>query len=390
MSASPVHFDNLQPARFVDRPNQFLVRCRTEGGGLVRAFLPNPGRMLELMFPDVTIYLTKEPRQRRGKGASPPRKTRYTVVAVERDGRPLFLHTHMTNAVARYLIENSKIPTLADAEIVDSEVTVGRSRFDFLLRDQGRLLYLEVKSCTLYGNGVAMFPDAVTERGRKHLLELAEMARQGMRPVVLFVVHTPLVRWFMPDYHTDLAFSRTMLAVRDQLRILPVSVSWTRDFRLGSEVRMLDIPWNYLHREVEDRGSYLLILRLKRKRRVTVGQLGALLFERGYYLYVGSAMGSLSPRIARHTRLRKKLRWHVDYLRQVADEVVPLPVVSSKRLECDMASALSGLLGLGPPRFGSSDCDCPTYLFWSIDDPLDSRDFHHLLQRFRMQEPDIP
>ena len=387
MSDSPVRFANLQPARFVDRPNQFLARCRTERGGLVRAFLPNPGRMLELLFPDVTVYLTQEPR-RRGKGPA-PRKTRYTVVAVERDGRPLFLHTHMTNRVAQYLIEHSRISALADAEIVDSEVTVGRSRFDFLLRERGRLLYLEVKSCTLYGNGVAMFPDAVTERGRKHLLELAEMARQGMRAVVLFVVHTPLVRWFMPDYHTDLAFSRTMLAVRKQLRILPVSVSWTRDFKLSSEVRLLDIPWHYLLREVEDRGSYLLILRLKRKRRVAVGQLGNLLFQKGYYLYVGSAMGNLSPRIARHTRLRKKLHWHVDYLRQVADEVVPLPVVSSKRLECDMASALGELLDPGPPQFGSTDCACPTHLFWSADAPLDSREFHHLLQRFRMKEPDI-
>ena len=65
----------------------------------MRAFLPNPGRMLELLFPDVTVYLTQEPR-RRGKGLA-PRKTRYTVVAVERDGRPLFLHTHMTNRVAQ-------------------------------------------------------------------------------------------------------------------------------------------------------------------------------------------------------------------------------------------------------------------------------------------------
>ena len=97
MSDSPVHFDNLRPARFIDRPNQFLARCRTERGGIVRAFLPNPGRMLELLFPDVTVYLTEEPRGRRGKGVAVQRKTRHTVVAVERDGSPVFLHTQLTN-----------------------------------------------------------------------------------------------------------------------------------------------------------------------------------------------------------------------------------------------------------------------------------------------------
>ena len=55
-----------------------------------------------------------------------------------------------------------------------------------------------------------------------------------------------------------------------------------------------------------------------------------------------------------------------------------------------MASALTELLDPGPARFGSSDCDCPTHLFWSAGNPLDSRDFHHLLQSFRMRAPDIP
>ena len=231
------------------------------------------------------VYLTQEPR-RGGKGLA-PRKTRYTVVAVERDGRPLFLHTHMTNRVAKYLIENSRISALADAEIVGSEVTVGRSRFDFLLRERGRLLYLEVKSCTLYGNGVAMFPDAVTERGRKHLLELAEMARQGMRAVVLFVVHTPLVRWFMPDYHSDIAFSRTLMEVRDTVDILAVSVTWQSNFSLAPKVRELTIPWTFLDSEIDDRGGYLLLLRLSRRRLIKIGQLGSLLFAPGHYIYVG-------------------------------------------------------------------------------------------------------
>ncbi len=386
MKHTPVHFDNVWQAQFVDRPGRFIVRCRTDRGGLVRAFLPNPGRMRELLLRDVRLYLTEEPRS---STRASTRRTRHTVIGVERDDRMIFLHTHKTNTLARYLIDNGMIADLAGAEIVASEVVVGRSRFDFLVRLRGRELYLEVKSCTLYGNGVAMFPDAVTSRGRKHLIELAALSKPGARHVVLFVVHTPCVRWFMPDYHTDLAFSETLLEVREQLQILPVAVSWNSDFTIAPEVRTLDIPWSHLHREVQDRGGYLLILHLRGRQRLTVGALGDILLLAGYYVYVGSAMRSLGPRIERHLRRRKKFHWHIDYLRQVADSVVALPVRCSTRRECDMAVSLGSILDAGPPGFGSSDCRCPTHLFHSEADPLNSREFHAVLQHFRMVNPTL-
>lgn len=374
----------LLKAGFVDRPNQFLVRCRLAGGRLVRAFLPNPGRMWELLFPGVAMYLT-ENRDASSGGAR--RKTRFTAVAVERDGDLVFLHTGLTNAVARRLIESGRIPSLAGAEIAGSEVRVGRSRFDFLLSRGGRELYLEVKSCTLYGNRVAMFPDAVTARGRRHLLELAELSRGGVRPVVLFVVHTPRADWFMPDYHSDLAFSRTLLEVRDAVDILAVGVSWRPGLRLGPRVRELEIPWEFLDKEVDDRGSYFLLLHLARRRRLQVGQLGAILFEKGHYVYAGSAMANLGARLARHCRRRKRMHWHVDYLREAADAVVPVPVRSSRRLECELAGGLEAIMGAGVPGFGCSDCGCRSHLFRSEEPPLDRRDFHELLQRYRMSRP---
>lgn len=315
------------------------------------------------------------------------RKTNCTVLAVERDGEPVFLHTHLTNQVARHLIEQGRIPGLERAEVVRAEVPVGHSRFDFLLRLRGREVYAEVKSCTLFGNDVAMFPDAVTERGRRHLLELASLRRKDVRHFVIFLVHTPHARWFMPDYHTDLAFSRTLLDVRRDVRILPVSIGWTRDLRLAPEVGLLDIPWAYARREARDRGSYLLLLRLRKARKVNVGRLGTVSFQRGHYVYVGSAMRNLSVRIARHMGRRKKLHWHIDYLRQEADEVIPLPIRSSRREECEIAAALSSILQPGPSGFGSSDCDCPTHLFRHATNPLESPAFHEVLQRYRMRPP---
>lgn len=385
MNDQTLRFGPVQKARFIERPNRFLVRCHVQRRGTIEAYLPNPGRLWELFFPDVTLYVT--PNVPKAAGTREGRKTNFTVLAVERDGRPIFLHTHFANHVARSLIEENRIPDLAGAEVIRPEIPVGHSRFDFLLRHRRREVYLEVKSCTLFGNGVAMFPDAVTERGRRHLIELASLRSRSVRPCVLFLVQTPDVQWFMPDYHTDLAFSRTMLEVRNKLDILPVAIQWASDLSLCPEAKSLEIPWRHLRREVKDEGSYLLLLKLDKEKRSQIGSLGMFAFRRGWYVYVGSAMRYLSARIARHTRSRKKLHWHIDYLRNEATEVIALPIRSSLRQECEVAQALTHVLQPGPIGFGSSDCNCPTHLFYHAASPLDSPAFHTILQQFRMRHP---
>ena len=377
-------------AHFVDRPNQFVVRCRLEADGrLVRAFLPNPGRMWELLLPGVRLWLEHEPRSRapetRGRTA---RRTEYTVLATERDGAPVVLHTQRANALIRHLIDADAVAPLAGARIIGSEVTVENSRFDFLLRRGRRDLYLEVKSTTLYGNGVAMFPDAVTQRGRKHLSDLVALRRRGVDAAVLFVVHAPSVRWFMPDYHTDLAFSQALIAAHDAgVRIVPLAVEWSRDLSLAKPVEVLEIPWPHVREEARDRGAYLLILRLRRPRRLDVGRLGSRLFPGGYYIYVGSAMANLSARLNRHRRLRKRFHWHIDHLRAAAAEVITVPVRSSTRDECDLAKALADVAPSSCADFGSSDCNCPSHLFAMPGNPLQEARFHEILHRFRMRHP---
>ncbi len=370
-------------ASFVDRPNRFVVRCVLEdsGGRKEKAHMPNPGRLQELLLPGRKLYLAKAPTLKKD---GTKRSTRYTVVGVERGGRPVYLDTHGTNAVARRLLEEKMIPPFRKAEVVRAEVPVGRSRFDFLLSEGGRDLYLEVKSVTLFANGLAMFPDAPTERGRRHLEELAAIARGGGRAAVLFLVHSASVTHFLPDYHTDLEFARTLLDVRRDIRIIPAAVGWSDDLEIDSAPKILTIPWDRLEREAVDRGSYLLILKLNRDRKIEVGALGALRFPKGFHIYVGSAMNSLSSRINRHRRKEKKLRWHIDYLRREADGFTALPIRSSVRQECELARAAAEVLQPGPARFGSSDCGCPTHLFYSPGDPLHSEAFHEVLETFRM------
>jgi sugar fermentation stimulation protein A len=377
--------DKVLKAVFIERPNRFIVRCIADKFGQVDAYLPNPGRLWELLLPRALLYLY--PTMNPDRAFSSPRKTRFTVLAVQREESSVFLHTHITNKVARSLIETGAIPSLKGAEVIGQEVARGRSRFDFLLRHNGKDLYLEVKSCTLFGNGVAMFPDAVTQRGRRHLLELAHMGSAGIGSGVLFLVHYPRVRWFMPDFHTDFAFSTAFLEAKDHLMILPVAIEWNPDLTIGPEVKSLEIRWGYLQKEMQDRGSYLLILRIDNGMTLDIGRLGRFTFHKGYYVYVGSAMRNLGARIRRHLKKTKKQHWHIDYLTAHANKFIPLPIRSSQRDECEIARALSSFMQLGPPGFGSSDCHCQTHLFFSESNPLHTRAFHDVLQSFRMRHP---
>ncbi|MBN2712055.1 MAG: DNA/RNA nuclease SfsA [Planctomycetes bacterium] len=377
-------FGPLVRSSLIDRPNRFIANVRLSSGGKERAFLPNPGRLRELFLPGVELLLSDSG----GLNASgAERKTRYTVSAINSPGGLILLNTHATNAVARELLVRKMIPGLEQAEIIKQEAACGHSRFDFLMRESGREFFLEVKSVTLFGNGAAMFPDAVTERGRRHLLELAELSDPASPAAVIFVVHSPATKCFMPDYHTDLEFSKTLLDVRHRLRIIPVAVGYTPSLRLKDSARLLPIPWDYLEGEVVDSGAYLFMMNLKKDRALKVGGLGEMVFRKGWYVYVGSAMKNLTPRVNRHLRKRKTMKWHVDYLRNVADEVEALPIRSSRRRECEIASAADKLFAESVKGFGCSDCGCESHLFYSKSDPRKTPAFYGFLHGFRMDWP---
>ena len=350
----------------------------TLNGKVVEAFLPNPGRLWELLLPDAPVYLEE--------AKDPCRQLPFTAVAVEREGEKVVLHTHKTNDVARYLIEKSSVPGLEGYEVVKHEVRAGHSRFDFLLRKGKKNLLLEVKSCTLFSKRMAMFPDAVTARGTRHLRDLARLADSGTACAVLFLIHWSRAQCFLPDFHTDLEFSRTMLDVRGKVCFFPMAVRWKKDLSLrASESRLLKVPFRILESELADRGSYLLILRLASEARFKVGGLGDTGFSRGYYVYVGSAMRNLTQRIERHRRLRKNFHWHIDYLRDRSEFLAALPVRSEDDLECEIAAGMRKIADWNVPGFGSSDCSCSSHLFGFENHPLNLAPFHHLLQHFRME-----
>lgn len=371
-------------ARFVSRPNRFLMLCDTEEQGRITAFLPNPGRLSELLFPGCSVYLLHEP------DPNHERATDHTVLAVVRDGAPVMVHTHWCNFMARKFFEDRLVPGFEKARLVRQEIRVGRNRFDFLLEDAQGKWYVEVKSCTLFGQGVAMFPDAVTARGRRHLQELSVIAQSdnNIRCAVLFLVQTDRTCCFMPDYHTDLAFSNTMLAVRERVAIAALPVSWDASLCFRPCRALLPIPWDHIALEAQDRGAYVLILSLDHPQRIAVGSLGETDFQEGYYLYIGSAMKGLTARLARHQRKRKRMHWHIDYLRDKAMLVEALPIRSSLRMECSIAKDMYALPASPIPGFGCGDCACDTHLFYMSHSPMNIPAFHALIQRYRMVPPE--
>ena len=110
------------------------------------------------------------------------------------------------------------------------------------------------------------------------------------------------------------------------------------------------------------KGSYVILIRLPKAQTITIGSLSDVYFPRGYYAYVGSALGGVKSRLSRHLSQNKKLLWHIDYLLQKAAITDIIIGESENRVECAMAQALSSQFD-SIPGFGSSDCHCPSHLF---------------------------
>jgi sugar fermentation stimulation protein A len=372
----------LEPGVFVERLNRFVVRVR-RGGVEEAAHLPNPGRLGEILLPGTPLLLEPRPHGHlRWKAIGATWSERWPGDAP----RAVLLDTARINRLAERLIEEGLIPELRHYRIERREVADRDSRFDFLLRSRRLRYLLEVKSVTLAERGLAFFPDARTERGRRHLLTLARRGRRpGWRAGVLFLVQGRADR-FLPDFHNDLAFARAFRAARSRVDLLPYRLAAVlgRDGRLafvGSPER-LAIPWGLVDAGTSDAGLYLLLLEVPREARIEVGGLGERAFPGGSYVYAGSARRGLGRRIARHLRLRKRRRWHVDFLRAHSSRVQAFPIRASSG-ECALAADVAQIGCELMVGFGSSDCRCPGHLVRFTSSPVRTAAFQELLTRWR-------
>jgi sugar fermentation stimulation protein A len=336
---------------------------------------------------------------------------------------PLF--SARANKAAEELVLPAIIPGLRG---VQPEYTLENSRFDFFCVDAGGNRHLvEVKACSLVEHGVAMFPDAPSERALKHLRELAELCGQGYTCHLLFVIVHGDPRVFIPNLHTDREFAAALsmyghpadpapqpdppptrspgtpqpgtnrsgakpaqgTARQGPPQGGPVAIHACLlhcDSSGAATLARASVPVDLSHGELaaRDSGNYLILLELPEPRNIETGALGTLRYKAGWYIYAGSARKNLSPRINRHLRhVRKKQHWHIDYLTPHSGRIKAYPIYSYRNLECELAAALEHLGGRGIPGFGSSDCRCKSHLFYFRDMPLKNPAFPELLLRCR-------
>jgi sugar fermentation stimulation protein A len=172
----------LYPGRLIRRYQRFLADVELAGGSIVTAHCPNSGSMKGCNLPGSPVLLSISDK--------PGRKLKYTWELVMSGGNWVGINTGLPNRLVREGIENGVIRELQGFQSIRPEVRYGdeKSRIDLLLEGASELCYVEVKNVTLVEGSLALFPDAVTTRGQKHLRELMEMVHQGHRGVIFFVV----------------------------------------------------------------------------------------------------------------------------------------------------------------------------------------------------------
>ncbi len=176
----------LVRARFERREKRFFIHATTDDGGQLVAHTNNTGRMSGCLFPGGTIWLS--PAQ------NPDRKLKWTLEIVENPaGVPVGVNTALANRLVADAIGAGLIPQLKGFSDLRREVKYGSrgSRIDILLTNKDERVWVEVKNVSLVDGGHGRFPDAPTERGRKHLLELQEMVHNGDRAALVFCSQRP-------------------------------------------------------------------------------------------------------------------------------------------------------------------------------------------------------
>lgn len=212
---------NLKKVKYKSRPNRFTVEFIDEDDSIHLAHLHDPGRLKELLIENRNILVEYVKDYEKTN-----RKTAYNMIAVYYNDSWVLLNSSFHNRLVAELIDGKEIDPLNDYHIKQAEYSYGNSRLDFLLCDDNdKLLYLEVKGCTLVVDNIAKFPDAPTARGCKHVNELIKIKENDENGAVVILILQNDAKVFTPNYDTDPSFSKTLKKAYERgVKIYPVHI----------------------------------------------------------------------------------------------------------------------------------------------------------------------
>lgn len=196
-------FENLISGKLIKRYKRFLADIELDNGEIVTAHCPNSGSMLNNKEPGSPVMISP--------ANNPKRKLKYTWELVFSEGNWVGINTSLSNKIVKEGIENGTIKEVNGFEKIRQEVKYGlNSRIDLLLEKQDKKCYVEIKNVSLKNGETALFPDAVTTRGQKHLKELMLMKTHGHRAIIFFNIQLNGIKCFSPADGIDPEYGKLL------------------------------------------------------------------------------------------------------------------------------------------------------------------------------------
>lgn len=194
-------YAKIQQAKFIERPNRFIAKVDIEGR-VETVHVRNTGRCREILTPGTTVFLEDVDK--------PDRKTRYSLTSAYKGQCLINIDSQIPNPAVGEAIRSGLLDKFQPLNLLKAERVYGESRFDFYYETLTTKGFIEVKGVTLERDGLALFPDAPTERGAKHLHELIKTLSQGYRSYVIFLIQMKGVTCFSPNIAMDPSFANAL------------------------------------------------------------------------------------------------------------------------------------------------------------------------------------
>lgn len=212
--------EKLIHGRLIKRYKRFLADVELDNGEKVTAHCTNSGSMKTALEEGAEVYLSPV--------RDPKRKTKYTWEMIKINGDWVGINTNIPNRLAYEAISKGNIKGLQGYEKVQAEVKYGDSRIDIFAENKTEKCFVEVKNVTMKDSEYAVFPDAVTKRGTKHLKSLMQIKEEGMRAVMLYVIQRMDVEKFAPAWNIDETYAKTLVEATQQgVEVIPLQVKVT-------------------------------------------------------------------------------------------------------------------------------------------------------------------